>query len=356
MKIAHKHFTGAVASALAVVALPFVLPASAASDAETKGLAIVKQFTVDHNERLIAQAKLLNDEVAAYYDIVKSHGFDYDKAWKADGQKIAAIIARIKPMWLEASNQYETIEGIVAGLPSTAKYDLIIDAGNPGTEKEDVAPYDLTLPDGSVMKRPGNLFHGLMEPAIWGMEKSHTKLPVDLDGDGKVARSEVLFDANFVYGTSQALLHWAKEMLKDVKAWTPNRDDAFTSVVTMTPTVGDYFGEWKESQFITGEIGSFVAQSRLVDVQGIMGGCRKMYFDAISPAVAEADKTIDAKIRADYEELLELVEDTYAREMAGNKFKPEEADALGNQAQDIADRIVAQITQVASKLKVNLKI
>ena len=61
MKIAHKHFTGAVASALAVVALPFVLPASAASDAETKGLAIVKQFTVDHNERLIAQAKLLND-------------------------------------------------------------------------------------------------------------------------------------------------------------------------------------------------------------------------------------------------------------------------------------------------------
>lgn len=349
-------FAVATASVLAGAAVVSALPASAASDAETKGLAIVKQFTVDHNERLIAQAELLNDEVGSYYDIIKSHGFDYEKAWKADGKKIATLIGRIKALWLEASNHYETIEGIVAGLPSTAKYDLIIDAGNPGTEKEDVAPYDLSLPDGTVMKRPGNLFHGLMEPAIWGMEKSHAKMNVDLDGDGKAARSEVLFDANFVYGTSQALLHWSKEMLKDVKAWTPNRDDAFTSVVTMTPTVGDYFGEWKESQFITGDIGAFVAQSRLVDVQGIMGGCRKMYFDAISPAVTEVDKTLDDKIRAGYEELLELVEDTYTREKSGHEFKPEEADALGNQAQDIADRIVAQITQAASKLNVKLKV
>lgn len=339
-----------------LAALLLATPALAKQDAEQKGLAIVKQFTVDHNERLIAQADLLNDVAKQYYDIVKANGFDYKKAWKADGKKLAALITKMRPMWLEASNHYETIEGIVAGLPSTAKYDLIIDAGNPGTDKEDVAPYDLTLPDGKVLKRPGNLFHGLMEPTLWGMEKSRVKLAADLDGDGKTARSEMLFDANFFLGTTQALAHWSKEMLKDVKAWTPNRDDAFTSVVTMTPTVGDYFGEWKESQFITGDIGAFVAQSRMVDVMGIMGGCRKMYFDAISPVVAKSDKVLDAKIRAGYQELVGLVEDTYAQEKSGHKFKPEEADSLGNSAQDIADSVVAMITQAAKKLGVKLKI
>ncbi len=341
------------------LAILSVVPARSATDAdrsEQAGLSIVKQFIVDHNERLIAQAELLNAEAATYFEIVKAHAFDYGKAWDADGDRLAKTVNRMKPLWLEASNHYETIEGIVAGLPSTAKYDLIIDAGNPGTDGEDVAPYDLTLPDGTVLERPGNLFHGLMEPAIWGMDPARVMLPADLDGDGKVARSEVLFDANLVYGTTQALVHWAKEMLQDVRAWAPNRDDAFTSIVTMTPTVGDYFGEWKESQFITGDIGAFVAQSRLVDVQGILGGCRKMYFDAVSPVVAEADPVIDDQIRAGYDELLGLVEETYARERAGHSFSPEEADSLGNEAQNIADRVVAQITQAASKLGVELKL
>jgi hypothetical protein len=348
-----------VACAIVGATMLAAAPAMSASDsevAEQKGLAVVKQFTIDHNERLLAQAELLNIESQSYYDAIKAHGFDYAKAWEQDGKAIAATVKRMRVLWLEASNQYETIEGIVAGLPSTAKYDLIIDAGNPGEDSEDVAPYDLELPDGTVLKRPGNLFHGLMEPALWGMDESRVKLPADLDGDGKMARSEVLFDANFILGASQALAYWSSQMLADVVAWTPNRDDAFTSVVTMTPTVGDYFGEWKESQFISGEIGAFVAQSRLVDVQGIMSGCKKMYFDGISPIVSEADPETDARIRAGYEELLALVEETYAREKAGHTFQPEEADSLGKDAQEIADRVVAQITQVASRLGVELKL
>jgi hypothetical protein len=325
-------------------------------DAEQKGLTIVKQFTIDHNERLISQSQLLNDATARYYAIIEANGFDYAKAWQAEGKQLAVLVGQIRDLWLEASNQYETIEGIVAGLPSTAKYDLIIDAGNPGTESEDVAPYDLTLPDGTVMKRPGNLFHGITEPTFWGMNKDAVKFSADFNGDGKTDRSEILPDANLSYGATQALLHWSQEMLKDVKAWKPNRDDAFTAVVTMTPTVGDYFGEWKESQFITAEIGAFVAQSRLVDVKGIMGGCKKMYFTAISPVVADTDAALDTKIRTSYNELLALVEDTYAREKSGASFKPEEADALGNEAQDIADRIVAMISQAAKKLDVQLKI
>ncbi len=333
------------------------LPGSAfaADDAETRGLANVKQFTLDHNERLISQAALLENAVSEYADTIAAHDGNYAAAWEKEGPALANRIQAIRTLWLEASNQYETIEGIVAGIPETAKYDLILDAGNAGTENEDVAEYDLTLPDGTVLERPGNLFHGITEPLFWGMEERHVKLVVDLNGDGKQAPGEMLFDANLGLGAAKALTGWSRELHTDMSAWKPNRDDAFTSVVTMTPTVGDYFGEWKESQFITGEIGAFVAQSRLADVQGIMGGCKKMYFSAISPVVSADNPDLDKRIKSGFEELLVLVEDTYAREKAGEKFGIEEADALGNEAQDIADRVVAMILQAAAQNKVTIR-
>ncbi|MDM8347412.1 hypothetical protein P8H27_00645 [Pseudomonas sp. sp1636] len=344
-------------SALAVAlvsALAMSGQVSAATDAETKGLASVKQFTLDHNERLIAQAQLLESAVADYAATIDAHKGNYQAAWDADKDNLTQQINNIRMLWLETSNQYEAIEGIVAGIPSTAKYDLILDAGNPGTEEEDVAEYDLTLPDGKVLKRPGNLFHGITEPLFWGMDEANVKLKTDFNGDGKIARSEMLFDANLGLGAALALSHWSKALQADMNAWKPNRDDAFTSVVTMTPTVGDYFGEWKESQFITAEIGSFVAQSRLVDVLGIMNGCKKMYFSAISPVVAGNDADLDRQIKSGFNELLSLVEDTYAREKAGTQFGAEEADALGNEAQDIADRVVAMVLQAAAKNNVKI--
>ncbi|MCA1970340.1 MAG: hypothetical protein LDL42_14485 [Rhizobium sp.] len=326
----------------------------AVEDGESRGLANVKQFTLDHNRRLVSQAELLDAALAEYAGVIAGHGGDYAAAWAADGPRLAKQVAAIRTLWLEASNQYETIEGIVAGIPSTAKYDLILDAGNPGSEAEDVAEYDLKLPDGTVLQRPGNLFHGITEPLFWGMNEAGARMPADLDSDGKIVRGEMLFDANLGQGAGQALVHWAKALEADMAAWIPNREDAFTSVVVMTPTVGDYFGEWKESQFITGEIGAFVAQSRLTDVQGIMNGCRKMYSEAISPVVAAGDGDLDVRIKASFEELLTLVDDTHAREASGTKFGVEEADALGNEAQDIADRIVAMILQAAAKSGVKI--
>jgi hypothetical protein len=344
----------AVAAALgSLLLMPLV--GIAADGGESRGLANVKQFTLDHSRRLVAQAERLEAGLADYHGVIVAHGGDYAAAWAADGARLAQQIDTIRALWLEASNQYETIEGIVAGIPETAKYDLILDAGNPGTETEDVAEYDLPLPDGTVLKRPGNLFHGITEPLLWGMDENGVKLPVDLNGDGKVTRGEMLFDANLGFGAAQALTHWAKALDADMNAWKPNREDAFTSVVVMTPTVGDYFGEWKESQFISGEIGAFVAQSRLSDVQAIMSGCRKMYSEALSPVVSASDADLDSRIKAGFEELLALVEDTHARETAGAKFGAEEADALGNEAQDIADRIVAMVLQAAAKAKVQIR-
>jgi len=323
--------------------------------AEMRGLENVKQFTLENSRALSAQAALLEQALSAYAGAIEAHKGDYAAAWAASGPELAKQVANVRDLWLEASNRYETIEGIVAGIPEMAKYDLILDAGNQGTESEDVAEYDLILPDGTVLARPGNLFHGITEPLFWGMSESGIKLRADLNGDGSIARGEMLFDANLGLGAARALAFWAAALETDMTAWKPNRADAFTSVAVMTPTVGDYFGEWKESQFITGEIGAFVARSRLVDVIGIMSGCRKMYTEAISPVVATSDGDLDSRITASFEELLDLVEDTYAREQAGAEFGVEEADALGNEAQDIADRIVAMVLQAAAKNGVEIR-
>lgn len=330
-------------------------PVRAENDAELRGLENVKQFTVEHSRALSAQAGLVEQALSTYAGTIEAHKGDYAAAWAANGPELSRQVANVRDLWLETSNRYETIEGIVAGIPEMAKYDLILDAGNPGTESEDVAEYDLTLPDGTVLPRPGNLFHGITEPLFWGMSESGIRLPADLDGDGKIVRGEMLFDANLGLGAARALAFWAAALEADMTSWKPNRADAFTSVAVMTPTVGDYFGEWKESQFISGEIGAFVARSRLVDVIGIMSGCRKMYAEAISPVVAASDGDLDSRITASFEELLGLVEDTYAREQAGAEFGVEEADALGNEAQDIADRIVAMVLQAAAKNGVEIR-
>lgn len=327
-------------------------PSFAATEAE--GLAQVKAFTLEHNAALITEAGKLAQATADYRALIESAGGDYAAAWAAKGPELKAAIDTIRAQWLAASNEYETIEGIVAGIPETVKYDLILDAGNPGTEAEDVAEYDLTLPDGTLLTKPGSLFHTITEPLFWGSDAANAKLAVDLNGDGQTGAGEVLFDANLAQGAAEAMVHWAKALEADMTAWDPNRNDAFTAVVTMTPTVGDYFGEWKESQFLGGEGAAFVARSRLIDVQAIMSGCQRMYVSAIAPVVAADDSALDAAITKNFEELLALVTETRDREVAGDKFTAEEADALGGEAQDIAERIVAQVLQAAAKHQVEI--
>ncbi|MFG6081916.1 imelysin family protein [Paracoccus litorisediminis] len=322
---------------------------------ESEGLAQVKAFTLEHNAALVANAQKMQGSAEAYAALIAAHGGDYKAAWEAEGPKLAEAVTAMRDQWLAASNEYETIEGIVAGIPSTAKYDLILDAGNPGTEEEDVAEYDLTLPDGTVLKRPGSLFHSITEPLLWGTDKEHVKLDADLNGDGQIGPGELLFDANLALGAAQGMVEWSKALETDMAAWEPNRDDAFTAVVTMTPTVGDYFGEWKESQFLGGEGEAFIARSRLIDVLGIMGGCQRMYNQAISPVVSTDDAALDGSITKGFDELIALVTETRDREAKGDKFTAEEADALGSEAQDIAERIVAQVLQAAAKHGVEIK-
>ena len=69
--------------------------------------------------------------------------------------ELTTTIAAAHSCWQAASPTYEQIEGVVAGVPSLAQYDVILDAGAAGSESgENVVPFDLALPDGRVLASP----------------------------------------------------------------------------------------------------------------------------------------------------------------------------------------------------------
>ena len=45
----------------------------------------------------------------------------------------------------KANPSYEEMEGVVAGVPSLAEYDVIIDAGADASDPENAVPFDLEL-------------------------------------------------------------------------------------------------------------------------------------------------------------------------------------------------------------------
>ena len=83
------------------------------------------------------------------------------------------------------------MEGVVAGVPSLADFDVIIDAGADKSDPENAAPISLETPGGKTFDQPGN-FNYLIETAAFGTEPKFAAKGVepDLDGDGKVSFGE----------------------------------------------------------------------------------------------------------------------------------------------------------------------
>ena len=103
----------------------------------------------------------------------------------------------MKADWIEGNPYYERMEGVVAGTPSLAEYDVILDAGSSAAEDpESAVPFDLELSDGTTLAQPGNLFN-LTEGALWGTLPAELpqSTPADLDGNGAEEFGEVLPDA-----------------------------------------------------------------------------------------------------------------------------------------------------------------
>src|SRR6185312_6444719 len=103
---------------------------------------------------------------------------DYAKLLAAHRAEVASLVKDMQATYIAANPAYEEMEGVVAGVPSLADYDVIIDA----------------VPD-----------------------------------------------ADFLLAATRDFAANAKDLDAAAKAWDPTAQDAFTALVVMTPTMSEYF-------------------------------------------------------------------------------------------------------------------
>lgn len=325
-----------------------------AETTETVGVDATKSYLIENGAAMFEHVTAIQADAQAYYTILEAAGFDYQAAWDANAEAITALLSHAREEFIAAHNDYESVEGIVAGVPSLADFDVWIDAGPTGEEDpEGARDWTLTLPDGQTFEKPGNIFHWLLETTLWGTQEAHTGLRVDFDGNGTDERGDALPEANFFLGIADAFVDATTQLNDAIAAWEPTVEDSFTALVTMIPTMGDYFQEWKNSSFVAGDDPRFVAQSRLIDVAGIASSLDVIYGN-VAPDVVGVDATLDEQISAGFDDLLGFLEATHEQELDGAQFTAEQADALGEQAQAKADSLAALAGQAASLLNLTL--
>src|SRR5215207_7155576 len=321
-------------------------------------LASLKTFLLDHTERLTTEAAALRTGAEDYYAQAQAAGFDYGKLLASDRAGVRSFVQEAQAAFTRANPAYEEMEGVVAGVPSLADYDVIIDAGGDASDPENAVPFSLRTPAGRTWKQPGN-FNYLIETAVFGTEPRWAARGVrpDLDGDGKVEFGEAMPDADFYVAAAREFERTARELGAAARDWQPTPQDAFSALVVMAPTMSEYFDAWKNSRFVAGDAAqekAFVAASRLQDIADILGGLQTVYA-GVEPRIADVDDAQATQTKADLEELTAFAERLRDEEAGGKQFTADQAETLGAEAQTRAEAIAGQISQAAGRLDIQLE-
>ncbi len=344
-----------LAGGCAPAAAPTAIVEEQASSTDLSG---IKTYLLDKSSQLRASSQALKEASDKYYQLAEAAGFDYAALWEAHPAEVSSALNDAKSAWMAASPLYEQMEGIVAGTPSLAEYDVILDAGASGEEDPaNAVPFDLTLPDGRLLPKPGNLF-GVTESTLWGTYADFTSgIEADLDGNSAIDFGERLPDANVLKAGADALEKYVIEMDAAAASWEPTESDAFTALVVMVPTMSEYFNSWKNSRFILGEASEqrdFVVISRLMDIQNILGSLQIVYGE-VRPLVESTDSAQASQIEQSLVDLKSFVAGVHTKELGGYQYTPEEADVLGAEAQNRATAIAGQVAQIAAKLNIKIE-
>ena len=295
-----------------------------------------------------------------YYELAKAGNFDYPALWADQPDEVILVLAEARAAFLAANPQYEQMEGVVAGVPSLSHFDVILDAGTSGASgSADAVPFDLTLPDGRVLPKPGNLFE-VTEATLWGTDPAYVIAGIhpDFNGNSQVDLGDALPDAHVLKGAADAFGKYTAELQTAASDWQPTETEAFGALVANVPTFTDFMEGWKNSRFVMGEASTergFVATSRLSDLRDNILSWQKIYA-GLSPAVAAASPEQDAQIVRDLENLYQYVTDLRDQESAGKQFTPEEVDVLNAEGQSRATAIAGQLTQVAAQLGISIEV
>ncbi len=338
--------------ALAAVVLAMLAVASHARASEPA--AGVKGYLLTQLAVLQGGADGLLVGARDYYDLAAAGGFDYEEL---NPDEARSALAAARQGWLTASPAYESVEGIVAGVELMAQYDVDLDAGMSAEEgPNDVVSFDLTLPDGRVLAKPGNLF-GVTESTLWGTFDAYsTGLAFDVDGDGAMGFGDALPDAAVLLAASEALHDMSAELGAVAQTWEPVPADVFGALMANVPTVSEVFVErWRRSRFVLGSASTmrdFGVISSLQDLEQNIASWRELYLE-VSPLVKQADATVNADIVGSLEDLGAWAQDIASAE-ENHTYTPEEADLVYDEGDRRATAITGAIAQAAALVGVTV--
>ena len=331
----------------------------AGAGSEGAELAAVKAYLTDHSAELAEQTAILKEVADEYYDLAEAADFDYAALMKQNGEEVQAILEEAKEAFVAANPAYEEMEGIVAGVPRLAQYDVDIDAGADASDPENAVSFSLELPNGETLKQPGNLFF-VTETALYGTNPDFLAEGVeqDVDGDGKVEFGEGMPDADIYV----ARVREFEEQAENLRRRRPGvRADAVGRVHR------DHGDDADDERVLRGVEELALHRRREAErarlrrdlaplghrrhPQGIL-----FTYDEIEPPIAGRGPAAGRADRpGSSTDLLAFVEDLRDREADGKKFTAEEADTLGSEAQRQAEAIAGQVTQAAQQLGIELQ-
>jgi len=321
--------------------------------AHIQGKEGVKTYLVTVAESVLKASHDLKAAGVAYEKLLASHDNDAVKAAAAQPEEVARLIKQMRSAYERIDSYgFEYIEGIVAGVSSLAKYDVELDSGLPKSmagPDDEVAQVVIHAGD-LKLNQEGSLNNFLIEPTVFGTNEKFTVGKAQLPGlEGQTG----LPHAKLVIALADYAIDGYTRLLKDSKAWTPSDQDCFEAIHAMTPTLADYFEEWKESKIAgSAQGGRFVAVSRISDMRGIMSSVR-LTWQSLEPQVKARDAALADSISQGYEHIMLFIDTIDARD----KKKPltaEAIDALGSQARERADKLTVQAAQAAALMNITL--
>ena len=268
---------------------PKATPAAAAN----VDLTPIKDYLLEHTDRLVTSVELLQRDAQEYYNLAEAADFDYAKLLKDNRDEVA-----------------DRDQG-APGRPHPGQPGL---RGDGGRRRRRPVARRLRRDHRRRLRRVGPRERRAVQPrpprparssssratsSRWSRPRSSapsrsSRPRASSPTSTATARSSSprrCPDADFLLAATTDFVKYAKELDTKAKEWQPTLEDAYTAVVVMTPTMSEYFEAWKNSRFIAGdkaEEKGFVATSRLSDIRDILGGIVLIY-DSIQPSVEKVN-------------------------------------------------------------------
>src|SRR5579859_1606382 len=327
----------------------------------------VKAYLVDGANQLKTHTTALKNAGNTYYNEAKSAKFAYNKLAQEQPSAVLTTLHQARASFLAANQAYGMIQGIVTGLPSLAKYDIILASGimgnrsgeddnDPGTTHGTVVPFDLQLLDGRVLVTPGNLFD-VTENTLWGLNPQYqTNVPFNYQ-DGHQVVGNVLPEANVLASVTVAIEQYTDQLIVDAGRWQASSlSEIFTVLLVNVTNVQVFFTSWETSLFVVNEASKqyeLTVHSRLTELTNNITGWQQLYA-LIGPLVRTVDGNPDRQITAGLADLKSYVATIYQQQQRGANFTVEKADLISTEAGNRANAIGDKITAAAASLKVPL--